>query len=371
MPDKPSASAERKTIPVLEPNFSQHEVEVAPWLQEIWQDANHSAVLLKVNRGSARFSGSGFFVDREGYIATANHLVKNASTINVVTFDGRTIPADVVASSPKDDLAILQLRSKRTPDHCRAMPIGESEKLSRGQMLVNIGHPHGARDAHASVGHLDYLGRILKCSVPEVPGSSGGSVVDTDGKAVAVLLGVQNATGGEKAQRGVWLSEPPAGATPGTYADRTSKCAPIESLSLLLARTDPKFTVTRHATGWAGEHLEWLKQSPLHIAADVGAVGATAYGGSRLLNRHRAFAIPTGIAAGLMLCVDGYDRYNSPPHSTIQDTLSLSADGVALTGSLMRTKYGKLATAVIGLGVAARVGSEFYPSGVQLHIKEK
>lgn len=368
MPDKPS---DRKSIPVLEPNFEKHEIEVQPWLQEIWQDANRSSVLLRVERGSAKSSGSGFFVDREGYIATANHVVKNASSINIVTFDGRTLPADLVASSPADDIAVLQLRSKRTPDTCRAMPIGESEKLSSGQLLVNIGHPNGARDTYASVGHVDGSRRELECSVPELPGSSGGSVLDANGSAVAVVLGVRYAKGGEKAHRGMWVSAPPPGDQPGSYADRTSFCAPAESLSLLLSRTDPKFTVTRHATGWAGEHLEWLSESPLHIGADVAVIGATGYGGARLLNRHRAFAIPTGIAAGVMMGVDGYQRFYSPPHSAIQHNLALSADTVALAGSLLRTKYGRLATAVIGLGAAARLGSEFYPSGVQLHIRER
>lgn len=138
----------------------------------------------------------------------------------------------------------------------------------------------------------------------------------------------------------------------------------------MLSRADPKFAVTRYTTGWAGDHLNWVKQDPLNLSIDVTGLDAATYGGGRILYNYRPVALGTGIAGGVMLAVDGHRLYNAPPHEQFQGTLALTADAATVAGSIVRARYAKLGTVLTGFGMLGRLGTEFVPSGVRLNILE-
>ncbi|MBX9689478.1 MAG: serine protease, partial [Candidatus Obscuribacterales bacterium] len=325
MSDKPQLDP--KLTPVLEPNFDRHNIEVPAWMNELWKEGARASVLIKTERRMEKSgSGSGFFVDKEGYIATANHVVDKTTGIKVITFDGQVIPAEVVSTSPRDDLAIIRLRSRTTPESCRALPIGETNALSAEQKLFNIGHPRGTALPHISVGLLERKRWDLESSVPSVTGNSGGSILDADGKVVAVSLGARYYVGKTNTPRGLWVAEKPAGEPASYSKDTMTYSAPAEALSLLLAKTDPKFSVERYTPGWAGEHLNWVKESPLHLTVDAVGLGATAYGGERLLSKYRGVAMGTGIGSGGLLALDGYRLYNAPRNESLQRVSAVAAD---------------------------------------------
>lgn len=369
MSDKPQIDPQ--LTPVMEPNFDRKQIEAPVWLNELWRDGARSSVLIETERrGEKSGSGSGFFVDKDGYIATANHIVEKTSGLKVVTFDGQKIPAEVVATSPSEDLAIIRLRRRPTPESCSVLPIGETSSLTGDQPLFNIGHPRGEKLPFVSVGRFERLRWDLESSVPSVPGNSGGAIVDSNGRVVSVCLGVRYHSGHENMPRGVWIGDKPA-TEPASYSkDTSTKSASAESLALLLSRTDPKFTVTRYTTGWAGEHLNWVKESPLNPAIDAAGLGALTYGGGRLVHSYRPAGFGAGIAGGIMLASDGYQLYYSPEHQSVQGILAVAADLTTVAGSILRARYAKFGTTVIGLGLASRLGTEFVPTGVRLNIAE-
>ncbi len=369
MSDKPQIDP--KLTPVMEPNFDRQNIEAPVWLAKLWRDGARNSVLIQTERrGEKSGSGSGFFVDKDGYIATANHVVKSTTGITVETFDGQKIPADVVATSPSEDIAIIRLRRRPTPESCTVLPIGETSSLTGDQTLVNIGHPRGVKMTHISVGRIERLRWDMESTVPSVTGSSGGAILDTNGRVVSVCLGARFHSGEENTPRGTWIGDKPA-SEPGTYSNDTStKSASAESLALLLSRADPKFTVTRYTTGWAGEHMKWVNESSLNPAIDAAGLGVATYTGGRLLHNYRAAALGTGITSGVMLVADGFQLYNSPGHEMSQGILALASDATTLAGSILRARYGKLGTAVVGLGLLSRLGTEFVPTGVRLNIEE-
>ena len=53
--------------------------------------------------------GSGFFISADGYIVTNNHVVDHAKDVTITTADGKTIPARVVGTDPKTDLALIKV----------------------------------------------------------------------------------------------------------------------------------------------------------------------------------------------------------------------------------------------------------------------
>ena len=145
-------------------------------------------------------AGTGFIVDKAGFILTNNHVVENATKITVEIFgedDGAEFNAKVVGRDPLTDSALIELTEKPS----RALPearFGDSEKVPRGQWVLAFGSPFGLEpDGHAR----DHLGdrarpdqprldhphqRVLADRRGDQPGQSGGPLVDLRGKVVGI-----------------------------------------------------------------------------------------------------------------------------------------------------------------------------------------
>ena len=66
----------------------------------------------------AMAQGSGFFISADGYIVTNNHVVDHAKDVTITTTDGKTIPARVIGTDPKTDLALLKVTKAATIRSC-------------------------------------------------------------------------------------------------------------------------------------------------------------------------------------------------------------------------------------------------------------
>ncbi|MEZ5300019.1 MAG: serine protease [Verrucomicrobiales bacterium] len=136
-------------------------------------------------------SGTGFAIARDGYLATAYHLVKNSSHITV-RIDGIDTRAQIVARSPKDDLALLKVDALLEP-----LALGDSEAINLGDEVFTIGFPNiglqGTKqkltrgDVNSLAGIQDDE-RFFQISVPVQPGNSGGPLVSESGEVVGVVL---------------------------------------------------------------------------------------------------------------------------------------------------------------------------------------
>ena len=84
--------------------------------------------------------GSGFVIDREGYIVTNNHVIENADEIKVKLANGREFAARVVGADPKTDLALIKIEGWKdlTP-----LKMGDSDALQVGCWVVAVGSPFG------------------------------------------------------------------------------------------------------------------------------------------------------------------------------------------------------------------------------------
>jgi len=139
--------------------------------------------------------GSGVLIDRRGYIVTNNHVVEGGQTINVVLFDGSTLPAQLTGADPADDLAVIHITP---PKNIAVASVGDSSKLRVGQPVLAIGNPLGITQTVTS-GIVSALGRtipegtstaiILNAVQTDAainPGNSGGALVDMGGNLVGI-----------------------------------------------------------------------------------------------------------------------------------------------------------------------------------------
>lgn len=115
------------------------------------EQAKKSTVLISVSSDQGpRGSGSGFIVDDGKQVITNVHVIGNAKSIEVITPSGEVFNARVSKVDEFSDLAVLDVEGLNAPS--KAVKLGASQALVRGDALVATGHPNGVRDAISTVG---------------------------------------------------------------------------------------------------------------------------------------------------------------------------------------------------------------------------
>jgi len=141
-----------------------------------------------------RGEGSGFLVDPRGYILTNHHLVNGASRIRVRLADKREMPASLVGSDARTDLALLKVEGQGFP----FIPLGDSDRLRVGEWVCAIGNPYRF-DHSVTVGVVSSKGRkiwdasfdaYIQTDAAINPGNSGGPLINAAGEAVGISSAV-------------------------------------------------------------------------------------------------------------------------------------------------------------------------------------
>lgn len=146
--------------------------------------------------------GSGFIIDREGYVITNNHVVEKADEIKAKLSDGREFSARVVGRDPKTDLALIKISSPlpRLP----VLPLGDSDKMRVGDWVLAVGNPFGLEHT-VTQGIISATGRVigsgpydnfLQTDAPINPGNSGGPLINMQGEVIGINTAVLQAAQG-------------------------------------------------------------------------------------------------------------------------------------------------------------------------------
>lgn len=171
-------------------------------------DATSPAVveIKVVERGTSIFGrslqegqGSGFLVDKDGYILTNNHVVSGASNVQVVLKGGKTINATVVGASRFEDLALIKVDSSAVSGVTPLM-FGDSSLVKPGQMAIALGSPYGL-DSSITVGVISGINRslsgsnltgLLQTDAAINPGNSGGPLLNSSGQVIGINTAIQS-----------------------------------------------------------------------------------------------------------------------------------------------------------------------------------
>ncbi|MBN2062625.1 MAG: DegQ family serine endoprotease [Deltaproteobacteria bacterium] len=148
-----------------------------------------------------RSLGSGFIIDKEGFILTNNHVVEQTDAITVKLADGDEYDAKIIGRDPKTDLALIQIEAK---EPLKALEFGDSDALAVGDWVVAIGNPFGldhtvtagivsAKYRNIGAGSYD---NFIQTDASINPGNSGGPLIDTSGKVVGINSAIFSQSGG-------------------------------------------------------------------------------------------------------------------------------------------------------------------------------
>lgn len=139
-------------------------------------------------------TGSGFIINKEGYILTNEHVVHKAEKIKVTLADGRKFDGKVVGSDETSDMAIVKIKEDDLP----IVELGNSEDLRVGEIVVAIGNPYRLQQT-VTMGVVSAKGRsipagreghvyrnFIQTDAAINPGNSGGPLLNTKGEVVGI-----------------------------------------------------------------------------------------------------------------------------------------------------------------------------------------
>jgi S1-C subfamily serine protease len=213
---------EREPVPVADPDVEaavqQAIASTTPppaFSADVYQTISPSLVLIRIELAAdpgqtdgdeAQLGiGSGVIVSDDGAILTANHVVADAATIEVVFADGTQSAARILSAEPENDIAVLQ--ADQGPEVIVPAVIGSSDRLRIGDEAYAVGNPLGLTgsmsagvisgfDRSAPIVDSDQsLDGLIQFDTAVNPGSSGGPLLNRQGQVVGIVTALANPGG--------------------------------------------------------------------------------------------------------------------------------------------------------------------------------
>ena len=145
--------------------------------------------------------GSGVIITPDGYIVTNHHVIKGASEVEITLNNNKSYIAEVVGSSPENDVALLKIDAQNL-DY---ISFGDSNQLELGQWVLAVGNPFNLTST-VTAGIISAKGRDLSDSDEMMqsfiqtdaavnPGNSGGALVTASGELIGINTAISSRTG--------------------------------------------------------------------------------------------------------------------------------------------------------------------------------
>lgn len=145
-------------------------------------------------------TGSGVIITEDGYIVTNNHVIQNASELEVTLNNNKSYKATLVGTDSKMDIALLKVDTK---DKLPFATFGNSDDIKVGEWVLAVGNPYnltstvtaGIVSAKARNLSKDGLQSFIQTDAAVNPGNSGGALVNTKGQLIGINTMISSMTG--------------------------------------------------------------------------------------------------------------------------------------------------------------------------------
>jgi serine protease Do len=145
-------------------------------------------------------TGSGVIISEDGYIVTNNHVIQDASELEVTLNSNKTFKAKVIGTDSKMDIALLKIESS---DKLPFLPFADSDQVKVGEWVLAVGNPYSLNSTvtagiiSAKARNLDKtsIQSFLQTDAAVNPGNSGGALVNTRGELIGINTMISSPTG--------------------------------------------------------------------------------------------------------------------------------------------------------------------------------
>jgi len=162
-------------------------IEISPFFGDLFEEMPSKPRYRKESS-----LGSGFIINKDGYIITNDHVVRDAESIQVKLSNETIYDARIIGSDPKSDIAVIKISAK---EPLPVAVLGDSDKLQVGQWAIAIGNPFGL-DRTVTVGVVSATGRsnmgietyenFIQTDASINPGNSGGPLLNVNGEVIGI-----------------------------------------------------------------------------------------------------------------------------------------------------------------------------------------
>ncbi|NEW78761.1 MAG: PDZ domain-containing protein [Gelidibacter sp.] len=145
-------------------------------------------------------TGSGVIIAADGYIVTNNHVIKNATDIEVTMDNKRTYKAKLIGADPSNDIALLKIEAK----NLSYITLGDSDNVKVGEWVLAVGNPYNLTST-VTAGIISAKGRdldgtsnidsFLQTDAAVNVGNSGGALVNIRGELIGINTAISSMTG--------------------------------------------------------------------------------------------------------------------------------------------------------------------------------
>ncbi len=145
-------------------------------------------------------TGSGVIISEDGYIVTNNHVIKDATELEVTLNNNKTYKAKVIGTDSKMDIALLKISADEKLPYST---FADSDQVKVGEWVLAVGNPYNltstvtAGIVSAKARNLDTNGiqSFIQTDAAVNPGNSGGALVNTRGELVGINTMISSPTG--------------------------------------------------------------------------------------------------------------------------------------------------------------------------------
>lgn len=146
--------------------------------------------------------GSGVIITKDGYIVTNNHVIEDATEIEITLNNKKTYIAEIVGTDPSTDIALIKIDA----DNLNSMTFGNSDFVKVGEWVLAVGNPFNLRSTvtsgivSAKARDVNLLGRngleaFIQTDAAVNPGNSGGALVNLNGDLIGINTAISTRTG--------------------------------------------------------------------------------------------------------------------------------------------------------------------------------
>lgn len=212
--EEPMLTDQQETIPAYTPvnyNSPSTTTSLNPDFTEAADKSVHAVVHVKnvgVMRNpfsgsraeSLQGTGSGVIISPDGYIVTNNHVIQNASKLQVTLNNNENYMAEVIGSDPKTDIALLKIDA----EDLDYLPFGDSDNSRIGEWVLAVGNPFNLTSTVTAgiisaksrdLGMGSNVSSFIQTDAAVNPGNSGGALVNIHGELIGINTAITSQTG--------------------------------------------------------------------------------------------------------------------------------------------------------------------------------